>query len=89
MRRIKEQMGGQDVSKQELAERTGINRITIGRRLRGDFPFTVDELELIAVALAVRFEWLVTGEGNPLLGGPDGGTDQPVGVSEHLSRAAA
>ena len=65
VRRIKEQMGGQDLSKQELGARTGIHRVTIGRGLGGQRPFTIDELELIADALAVDFDWLITGMGEP------------------------
>lgn len=73
-RRIKEQMGGQDLTKQQLGEITGLNRVTLGRRLSGAYPLTIDELELIANALGVSFEWLVTGTGSPRPR-PDGGNE--------------
>lgn len=65
VRRVKEQMGGQDLSNQELGQRTGIHRVTIGRSLGGHRQFTIDELELIADALGVDFDWLITGNGSP------------------------
>lgn len=65
LRRIKGQMGEQEMTKQELGERSGIHRVTIGRALSGQRPFTIDELECIAYALEVGFDWLITGVGSP------------------------
>lgn len=81
VRRIKEQMGGQDVTKLGLAEMTGINRVTIGRRLSMATDFTVVELENIAEALRVSFDWLVTGQNPRPDTDPDGGLRYAVGGS--------
>lgn len=51
---------GTDLSVTELAQRTGIPRSTLRRRLAGEHPFTVDELyattEALGVHLAAPFE---------------------------------
>lgn len=73
--RIKERLGRGDLSRTDLAEMTGINRSTISRRLSGGV-WQLDELETIADALHIRWNWLVTGEGNaenPHPEGPGGG----------------
>jgi transcriptional regulator with XRE-family HTH domain len=44
---------------------TGIHRVTVGRGLSGQRPFTVDELELVAEALDVEIDWLLTGYVEP------------------------
>lgn len=79
VRRIKEKMGGLDVAKQGLGEITGLNRVTIGRRLSGVSSFTIDELDLIAGALQVNLDWLLTGHGDP--------TPPAAGTSLHLQRS--
>lgn len=62
--RIKERMGRGDLTKTDLADMTGISRPTISRRLSGG-SWQTDELETIADALGIRWNWLVTGEGDP------------------------
>lgn len=47
------------VSEVVLAESTNIPRSTLKRRLAGASPFTVDELDAIAVALKVPFATLL------------------------------
>lgn len=73
--RIKERMGRGDLTKTNLADMTGLSRPTISRRLSGGV-WQLDELELVAEALRIRWNWLVTGEGNaenPHPDGPGGG----------------
>lgn len=83
VRRIKEQMGGHDMSRQELADRTGINRVTLTRRLNNQLPITIDEVELIAEALDVDFDWLITGLGEPFPPGvPPAGFEPAAFCSE-------
>lgn len=46
---------------QSLAEKIGLNRVTLGRRLSGQLPFTIDEIVAIARALDVPLETLLAG----------------------------
>lgn len=62
--RIKERLGRGDLTRTNLADMTGISRPTISRRLSGG-AWQTDELETIADALGIRWNWLVTGEGDP------------------------
>lgn len=74
--RIKERLGRGDLTRTNLADMTGISRPTLSRRLSGGV-WQLDELELVAQALHINWNWLVTGEGNaenPHPEGPDGGT---------------
>lgn len=69
---------------------TGIARVTLYRRLSGALPFTVDELELIADALRVDFDWLITGSGSPAGPVPPAGFEPAAFRSEeHPSKTLA
>lgn len=46
--RISDLMASSGVSVKGLAEETGISRMTLVRRLSGNSPFTVNELDAIA-----------------------------------------
>lgn len=73
--RIKERLGRGDLTRTNLADMTGISRPTVSRRLSGGV-WQLDELELVAQALHLNWNWLVTGEGNaenPHPGNPGGG----------------
>lgn len=50
---IKAEMAEQGISKLELARRLGWGRMRLTRRLFGDAPLTVSELEQIAAVLGV------------------------------------
>lgn len=80
--RIKERMGRGDLTKTNLADVTGLSRPTISRRLSGGI-WQLDELEAVAEALHINWNWLMTGEGNaenPHPEGPDGGTVRHQGL---------
>jgi transcriptional regulator with XRE-family HTH domain len=59
---IKAEMIAQGISKLELARRLGWGRMRVTRRLFGDAPLTVIELEEIAAALRVPVTALLQGE---------------------------
>jgi hypothetical protein len=48
---IKALMGRQDLNKTEIARRLGVSDMWVGRRLRGDIPIGLDELQRIAAVL--------------------------------------
>lgn len=80
--RIKERLGREDLTRTNLADMTGISRPTLSRRLSGGV-WQLDELELVAQALHINWNWLVTGEGNaenPHPEGPGGGTVRHQGL---------
>lgn len=60
--RVRAEMKRLGYSQQELAEKTGIPQQTISRRIRVDnpTPFNTNELELVAGALEVTVEHLVS-----------------------------
>ena len=80
--RVKERMGRGDITKARLAELAGLSRPTVSRRLSGSV-WQLDELEAVADALHVSWNWLVTGEGNaesPHPDGPGGGVVRHQGL---------
>lgn len=44
-----------------LARSSGMGRVTLGRRLSGESPFTIDELFSVAAVLGVRVTTLLQG----------------------------
>lgn len=46
---------------QDVADGTGIHRVTLGRRLSGSSSFTIDELVAVATYLGVSLETLLVG----------------------------
>lgn len=46
---------------QDIADATGIHRVTLGRRLNGSSSFTINELVAIASYLQVRLSVLLAG----------------------------
>lgn len=53
-RMIRERLGGEDITKAELARRLGEDESWIGKRLKGQIKLTVDDFERIAEALDVE-----------------------------------
>ena len=53
-------LGDSDISILSAAESTGIPRSTLTRRLTGNSPFTIVELELIARLVGVSVEHFIT-----------------------------
>ena len=80
--RVKERMGRGDITRTELAVMAGLSRPTVSRRLSGGI-WQLDELEAVAEALNVDWNWLMTGEGNaenPHPDGPGGGVVRHQGL---------
>ncbi|QYC54512.1 transcriptional repressor [Gordonia phage Dolores] len=46
-----------------LAQALGLSQSKIARRMTGTVALSIDELDVIADILGIRFEWLVTGNG--------------------------
>lgn len=63
-RRVREQLGGQNVTMLALSKATGIARTTLTRSVKTEeYPLDVRAIRLIATALGVTYEWLATGGG--------------------------
>ena len=80
--RVKERMGRGDITRTDLAVLAGLSRPTVSRRLSGGI-WQLDELEAVAEALHVDWNWLMTGEGNaenPHPDGPGGGVVRHQGL---------
>jgi transcriptional regulator with XRE-family HTH domain len=61
---VGEAMSDRKVTRNALSRRTGMSRTTLGRRLRYESPFTVNELEAIGDELGVSvFSLLLAAEG--------------------------
>lgn len=61
-RRVRSAMDSAGMSETELARRSGIARVTLGRRLAGHGSFALNEVEAIADALDLPLEALLLGE---------------------------
>lgn len=53
-RTVSAALGGAGIAQRDAAARTGIPLSTLSRRLTGNSPFTVTELDLIADLLGVK-----------------------------------
>lgn len=53
-RRVRLVMGDQRVTAQALAKTTGISRSYLGKRLRDESPFTLNDVEAICRALEIE-----------------------------------
>jgi len=76
---IRALMGRRDINKSELARRLGVSDMWVGRRLRGDLPLALDDLERIASALGVSVDDLIprTGTAQVTLPHPTGPKSRP------------
>ncbi len=57
--RVAQAMEDQGVTQLGLSRSTGIPRVTLIRRLKGQAPFTLDELEAVAAELGIAMSDLV------------------------------
>ncbi|HEY9353775.1 MAG TPA: helix-turn-helix transcriptional regulator [Nocardioides sp.] len=60
-RRVRSVMDAAGMSQNELADRSGIARVTLRRRLDGHSAFTLNESERIAAALGTSLDELLLG----------------------------
>jgi transcriptional regulator with XRE-family HTH domain len=59
--RLRMYMGDKKLSRKALAEASGISRTSLGTKLDGDVPFTVDEILAVARAINRSWVWVLTG----------------------------
>lgn len=88
IRRLRMEFARIDVSESEAARQAGMTQDKMSRRMTGKTPFDVNDIDRIASALSLSFDFIMTGI-RALPGGPNGGIDQPSGVSDHTALAAA
>lgn len=52
---------------QDLADAIGLNRVTLGRRLSGQLPFTIDELVAVAAFFKIPLATVLEGAEDPVV----------------------
>lgn len=52
--KIKREMGAHDLTKTSLAEKLKVDPLTLARKLKGEYPWTVAELEKLAEIFKVE-----------------------------------
>lgn len=57
--RVLETLAAQRISQGELARRAGMSHMAVNRRLRGEVPMNLDEVEQFAEALEIPAERLL------------------------------
>lgn len=86
---VHQHMWRNKVTQTALAAILGISQPAVARKLRGERPFSVDELLAAAEFLNVAITEFLPNAGNPHQGGPDGGGNADNGLkvrsSNHLS----
>lgn len=66
--------GRDGTTQEQLAKVLGISQPQVGKRLRGEIPFQLDELDALADYYGIEVEDLIGGTRlGPRPGGPDGG----------------
>lgn len=76
---VHQHMWRQKVTQTSLASTIGVTQPSIARKLRGERPFSIDELLSIAAALNLPITELLPNNESPRPGGPDGG-DSGLGI---------
>jgi transcriptional regulator with XRE-family HTH domain len=60
-RRLRGELGQLNLSVSEVARRTGMSQPALSRRMTGQLPFDVAELDLICDTLGISFDYITTG----------------------------
>jgi len=60
-RRLRGELGQLNLSVSEVARRTGMSQPALSRRMTGQMPFDVAELDLICDNLGISFDYITTG----------------------------
>ncbi|WP_425569833.1 helix-turn-helix domain-containing protein [Rhodococcus olei] len=78
-RRLRGKLGEMRISQSELARVIHMNKASVSRRMAGDFPWRIDELELVCDALGLDLDEILTGQErkNPHPDIPGGGLRLP------------
>src|SRR6476646_2980730 len=72
-RGIRERRGGKRLSVSEVARRLCVTQQKLSRRMAGEVPFDIDELDAICQVADISFTYVTTGIKPQPMGGPDGG----------------
>ena len=65
------------ITQTQIAHAIGVGQPAIARKLRGERPFTIDELLTVAAYLDLPITELLPNRSGPHQGGPDGGDECP------------
>lgn len=60
-RRLRGEIGQLNLSISEVARRTGMSQPALSRRMTGELPFDIAELDLICDVLGISYEYIATG----------------------------
>lgn len=60
-RRLRGELGQLNLSVSEVARRTGLSQPALSRRMTGQLPFDVEELDLICQTLGISFDYIASG----------------------------
>lgn len=69
-RRLREEFARIDVKTSEVARRVSMTQPALSRRMTGDIPFKLDELDLICATLGLSYEYVMLGIREIPSGGP-------------------
>jgi hypothetical protein len=79
-RRLRMYMGDKKLSRSQLALSSGITRTSLGAKLDGHVPFTIEEIVSVARAISRSWVWVLTGVDDPdSKSGRTGDSFQPTG----------
>jgi transcriptional regulator with XRE-family HTH domain len=70
-RRLREELAGEQISVAEVARRLGVTQQKLSRRMTGQTPWDVDELDAVCRAAGISFDYVTTGI--RAIPGPSGG----------------
>ncbi|WP_109557922.1 helix-turn-helix domain-containing protein, partial [Mycobacteroides abscessus] len=76
VRRLREELAGKRISIAEVARRLGTTQQKLSRRMTGQTPWDVNELDEVCEASGVSFVYVATGI-KALPGGPGGSSPRP------------
>lgn len=62
-RRLRALLAEEQIPAIEVARQLGLSQSKFARRITGDTPLSLDEIDQICDVLGIQFEWLTTGEG--------------------------
>ena len=60
-RRLREELAGEQISIAEVARRLGVTQQKLSRRMTGQTPWDVDELDEVCRVAGVSFDYVTTG----------------------------
>jgi transcriptional regulator with XRE-family HTH domain len=61
VRRLREELAGQQISVAEVARRLGTTQQKLSRRMTGQLPWDVEEVDEVCRAAGISFDYVMTG----------------------------